>query len=624
MRKNAGSRRLELRVAKGLLAPVFERLDSKHAPIAIIAVALLLSATSLSAGRSLDDWVFAVVNRGQGAALGLPNEPWDCFTFASGDPIQNGSLMDRGLLLPWWTDPQLRLAFFRPLAAVTHVLDETWWPAHPAFLHAHNLFWFGILLAAVCAVYRKLAGDWQVSNLALALYAWDDARGATLSWIANRNALISGALGCACIAAHVLWRRGNRHSYGLLAWLLFVLSCLASELAVGALAYLIAYAVFLDGASRRSRILSVLGYVLWTVGWRVGWSVAGYGARGSGAYIDPLSDPLGFLASAPLRWLCLLQGQLGLIPADFGFLAPSGDRLLWAVAAVATLTAAVLLLRPCVTDPLGRFWLGGALLALLPMAATIPSDRLLLFVGLGFTALLARALRLRLAGVAETPRAAKSLVATCFLPLVFLAIHGVVAPLLLPFRAAQMGRMARAEQQALQDLRAQAGPLGKTVIILNAPSVVLASYSLAQLKTEGLPTSPRLHVLSAADSAVVVTRTGPLELSMRAERGFLRTNLERLYRAIPASLGTQGPVELPQLKAEVAESFADGHPRVVRFTLEGRLTDYVFVCWKEGRFSGCPLPAAGQQLHLPTDDLGRVLFATAAAVEPSGARGVKP
>jgi hypothetical protein len=597
-------------VAKRLLAQVFERLGHRHAPITIIAVALLLSATSLSAGRSLDDWIFAVVNRGEGATLGLSSNPWDCFTFATGEPAQNTALMDRGVLLPWWTDPELRLAFFRPVAAATHLLDETWWPEHPALLHAHNLFWFGILLAAVCAVYRKLAGDWQVSSLALALYAWDDARGATLSWIANRNALISGALGCGCIALHVHWRRGNGGRYGLLSWGLFVLSCLASELFIGALAYLIAYALFLDGASPRSRVLSVLGYVLSTLGWRIGWSMAGYGARGSGAYIDPLSDPLGFLASAPRRWLCLLQGQLGLIPADFSFLAPSGDQSLWTVTALATLAGAALLLRHCVTDPLGRFWFGGALLALLPMAATIPSDRLLLFVGLGFMALLARAFRQSLGQVTEPSRALLARGVSCAVPLVFLSIHGIIAPLLLPFRAAQMGRMARAEARALQDLRAQAGPLGKTVIILNTPSVVLASYAQAQLKTEGLPTIPRLYVLSAADSAVVVTRTGPLELSLRAEPGLLRTQLERLYRAIPASLGTRGRVELAQLTAEVTESLADGHPSSVRFTLKRQLSDYAFVCWREGKFRGCPLPAAGQQLRLPAEDLGRVLFAT--------------
>ena len=128
----------------------------------------------------------------------------------------------------------------------------------------------------------------------------------------------------------------------------------------------------------------------------------------------------------------------------------------------------------------------------------------------------------------------------------------------------------------------------------------------------------------AADSAVIVTRTGPLELSMRAERGFLRSPLERLYRAEPASLSTRGRVELAQLTADVTVSLADGHPRVVRFALQGRLSDYAFVCWRDGRFQSCTLPAAGQQLHLPADDLGRVLFATPAEVEPKSARGVKP
>jgi hypothetical protein len=586
----------------------FDSLGSRYAPVAIIAVALLLCASSLGGDRTLDDWVLAVVTRGEGAALGLSSKRWDCFTFTTGDPLQNAALMSRGVLLPWWTDPELKLAFFRPLSAVTHLLDELLWRARPTHLHAHSLFWFSSLLVAVGALYRQFSADSRLANLAFALYAWDDAHGATLSWLANRNALISGVFGCACIAAHDLWRRGRGRQYGLLALGCFALSCLASELAVGALAYLVAYAAFIDRSPLRQRFLSLLGYGLAVLSWRTAWSVAGYGARGSASYVDPLFDPLGFLAAAPHKWLCLLQGQLGIIPADFGFLGSASQQGLWILTALFTLAGAAVLLRPCLAERRERFWLAGALLSLVPMAASFPSDRLLVFVGLGFMPLFARAFQLRLGEPIEAPQLRKGLLLPCGLALSFFAVHGIFAPLLLPLRAAQMGRMARAESDALRDLRALAGTTNKALIILNAPSVVLASYAQLRLRAQGQPPFARLYVLSAADSPVVVSRSGTSELTLQAEQGFLRSPLERHYRAQPSSLAAQGRVELPGLTAEVAASLADGRPQALRFAFTAELSEYVFVCWSEGHFRRCQLPEPGQALRLPADDLGRILF----------------
>src|SRR4051812_32125488 len=99
------------------IAGLLRRLSSRRLPAAILVLATLLAASSLGGGRTLDDWVLAVIARGEGAAFGLSRKPWDCFTFTTGDVASNLRLMDRGVLLPWWTDPQLKLAFFRPLAA---------------------------------------------------------------------------------------------------------------------------------------------------------------------------------------------------------------------------------------------------------------------------------------------------------------------------------------------------------------------------------------------------------------------------------------------------------------------------------------------------------------------------
>ncbi len=574
----------------------------------IVAAATLLAASSLDSGRTLDDWAISVVARGEGAPLGMAGRRWDCFSFTTGSPADNQLLMDRGLLLPWWTDRELKLAFLRPLAAATHVLDELWWPNTPAAHHLHSLLWFSALLASVWWVYRRLLGERRLVNLTFALYALDDAHGATLSWIANRNALMSAALGCACIGAHDAWRRDGSRFHAWLAWLLFGSSCLAGELGVATLAYLAAYAIFLDRSSARARWLSLFSYAAWCLVWRAAWSLGGYGAWGSGAYVDPVAQPLAFLAAAPHKWLSLLQGQLGVVPADLAFLGSATEQRLWGFTGLATLALAAVVLKPEIDDGRARFWLCGALLALLPMAASFPSDRLLLFVGLGAMPLFARAFLRAWDAYSAVEKPWRKLKLHDALVVGFFSIHAVLAPVLLPFRAAQMGRMASAEQRAFRDLSASMGSPSKTLIALNTPSLLLTSY--AQLRLDRLGQTPfsRFYVLSATDSQVSVTRTGPRELTLRAELGFLHSPLERHYRGEPASLGPHGRVQLAGVEARVTASRADGRPAAVRFTLLQELSDYVFACWVDGGFRRCELPALGRTLQLAPADLGIVLF----------------
>ena len=50
----------------------------------------------------------------------------------------------------------LRLAFFRPASALTHLIDFVAWPRAPLLMHLHSLVWFALALVAVCLVYRRL------------------------------------------------------------------------------------------------------------------------------------------------------------------------------------------------------------------------------------------------------------------------------------------------------------------------------------------------------------------------------------------------------------------------------------------------------------------------------------
>src|SRR4029453_6458360 len=93
--------------------------------------------------------------------------------FASGDPDDIAGLRDAGVF-PWWSDPQGRLAFWRPLASATHALDHRLWPDSATAQLAHNLVWLALALAAAWAFYRRFVPVRWIPGLALGLYAIAD------------------------------------------------------------------------------------------------------------------------------------------------------------------------------------------------------------------------------------------------------------------------------------------------------------------------------------------------------------------------------------------------------------------------------------------------------------------
>src|SRR5258707_5125 len=71
-------------------------------------------------------------------------------------------------------------------------------------------------LGATARFYRRMLGATWVAGVAALVYAVDDARGATVGFIANRNVLVAAAFGVPALIAHDRARRdGSRPA----AWL---------------------------------------------------------------------------------------------------------------------------------------------------------------------------------------------------------------------------------------------------------------------------------------------------------------------------------------------------------------------------------------------------------------------
>jgi hypothetical protein len=396
-----------------------------------VALAVALAAPSLTAGLTADDWLQQLIARGQQARLpGLPSSRLDLFSFAGHAVGGNLASMDVGMF-PWWADPACKLAFFRPLTSLTHLLDWTWWPDSPWAMHLHNLVWFALALWAVSRFYRRFSVDPFVAGLATLLYAVDDAHGPALGWIANRNAMVALAVALPSVIAHDRWRRDGWRPGRWLGPAVLGVGLFAGEAALATTAYLGAYALHLDRGRLRERLWALAPYVAVVIAWRAVYVALGYGTFGSGIYFDPGSDPRAFAAALPSRALHLLAGQLALPWSDFATLWPyvSARAVQKSLLVAATAVAAVAaLLWPLVRrDATARFYATGALLALVPVCSTFPADRLLWFVGVGAMGVVATWL-------AAWPRGLVGRAGAVALVLV----HVVLAPPLLALRSRSM------------------------------------------------------------------------------------------------------------------------------------------------------------------------------------------
>lgn len=544
-------------------------------PIVLAALALVLTLPSLWTGLVADDHFRQMV------MLGFPGFPelacsplLGLDVIADGDPARTLRLMEIGEL-PWWTLPELRIAAFRPLSALSLWLDYRLWPALPALMHAHNLLWFGPLAAAATVLYRRLMGPTVVAGLAALLYVVDDARGLAVAWVNTRYALMTALFGLLALLAHDRWRRDGWRSGALWGPLCLALSLLSGEAGIAIGAYLLAYALCLDRGTWRQRLVSLLPYGAVVLLWRLIYVVLDYGARGSGMYLDPLREPLPFLAALVERGPILLMGQWGLPPSDVStLLLPPEARFLWLFALVFVALVALLMVPLLRRDRTARFWALGMVLALLPICGTDPMDRLLFFVGLGAMGLLAQFFR----HLAKSPKRpllvwawrGPALVLAAF----FVLVHLVLAPLLLPVRAFfQPMLIELSHAQVARDAPLDSAIAEQDLVFVNPPSALFPMYLAFDRSMSNQPAPAHVRSLASGSVPLAVTRIDERTLQIRPEGGFITGPIEHAYRSADEPMALGHKVELTGLTIEVTALTDDGRPAEVTFRFAVPLED---------------------------------------------------
>ena len=582
------------------------------ATLIALSLGLFIHGPSLKVGFRGDDYVQWAMAEGQ---FVVPRSSWDLFDFASGAAQENRRLMDFGHL-PWWSAPALRLRMWRPIASALMAFDFAHLGTRADLHHWHSLAWFALLLLAAARVLFQLLPK-ERAALALIIYAVSPCHTLPVGWIANRSTLLATALSFAAIELHV--RRavpGRLRTAATIA--LASVALLSGEYAVAALVY--AFMPWHADWNWRARwpvLLPLLAYVALH-------SWVGSDVVGSGYYLSPLRQPWAFVQALLTRGPVLAADlMLSLPSAYFQAVPPLRNQLLlwhvippelwiklpdWRVwhvligygAVVMTIALVRWLARDAACSRALRGFVFAAACSLVPVAGSLPEDRLLVAASLGGAVLFACAL----AYACSQARGAGS--GRARLAYVALSLCLAAVPVRGLWRSYQGARdmvfgahLARAWGFAA-DLP-DAAQRDARVYLLTNPDFN-SSVNLPWLRhMYGQPLPQSYRRLCPGALPVDVTRSADRVLEVHVLTNAVRGSaVPSLYRAASLPMQRGDHVELPGLRVEVLDVF-DDNPSQLRFTFDRSLDDpalWILEATERG-LKRWRAPALGQTERVP-------------------------
>jgi hypothetical protein len=570
-------------------------LESRRLPTTLAIATAVLLVPTLWLGLVVDDFFHRLAVEGRlGAAVG----PLDLFSFVRRTGAERAHWMEIGFV-PWWIGPTTEIDYYRPLASLTHAIDYAFWPRQAWLMHLENLAWYAALVAACAAFYRPLFERRWVAGLAAFLYAFDHAHAAPVAWVANRNAVMSTLFGVLSLTAHQRWRATGKLASGAIAGVLFALALLSAESGIAIAGYLVAFALCVDRASTRARLLSLAPYGVVAILWRILYRALGHGVVDSGTASDALVDPIRFAGRALQFLPILLASDIVGVPGDALGAVPSAVPAA-AVASYGVIGIFVLALWPALRrDRTTRFLAVGTALSALPPAGAVPSDRYLFWVGIGIMGLVAQVgagfLDPGALGVtaADGPGRFARIVGAASL-----VVRGMLSPLLFVVRPAGPGFLEDECERIAATLPTGPETALRTVVLIDAPFDLSASFLPIMRMAHHEPVPQHMYLLRAGLDDVSVVRTGARSIEVLQPKGWIPGLLNSTFRTGPFRLGEH--LGLDRMSADVLGLTATGQADRVEFTFPVALEDpsLVFMTWGPHGLEPFAPPAVGETVRI--------------------------
>jgi hypothetical protein len=582
-------------------------LSDRRSILVFALLGMLLNVLGLFAPPITDDFLqWAILTKSiehthqSGSLFGL-------FDLVTGTPENVQSMKASGRLL-WSASEDLHLAFWRPLAELSHWLDYTLWPSSPALMRAHNLLWFGALVLLLGKFYRMLDRTPIQSHLATGIFAISSLHFFVIMWISARNQLMAACFCVLTLIAHHQWRAGQGRRHAVLACLSLALGLMCAEAALATAGYLFAYALIRDDTpSWRQRLLSLAPYFVLVITWRLMHVQLGFGSHASGSYIDPGLNAR-FLQALLHRLPALLFGEIS--GAGAGFTQGMSDTALTAYALItsALLIGLILLARRWRLwgDRTACFYAVGAVLALVPVCAINPTERVLLNSEIGMSGVLA-AVFCRAFAPNRTPRdwldrGAKWVAGA------FVVVHMGLFPLatlVMPVVTDKtFASLSMAEALSLPS--EQASPDAQFVVI--NPPVPFSLYYYPLVRSYfGQPNPGSIRALATGNNqALRLTVLDSRRLELSSDTAFSQAIMRDLVTR-PFKVGDT--TRMGDVDVLIKEVGKDGGPRRIQFTFATELKDQRlhFFLWDFPSYKRYELPPIGQTVAIAPTDLKAAL-----------------
>ena len=473
-------------------------------------------------------------------------------------------------VLPWWTGDDFSMRFFRPIASALLFAEHRWLGSALA-MHVLSLAWWAAAVLAAWGFFRRVVPE-RAAAIATLIFAIAPCHEPALSMLAQREVLIVLAFGIGALGLVLPGGEPSRlRSIG--AGFLFAMALGAGEYGLCLGGYVLAHVLW-SSEPTPPRLRRALPFAVPAAIYLVTRAMLGYGATGAGFYRDPLHDPRAFLLHAPRALSTLVVDAWSTLDAE---------RLpLWALLAIFAVLAAVLLRA----TPAGslRWLVGGSFLALIPLTASAPSQRLIgpALVGI------APALGTLLDGAMETPRRALVTVAA----IAAAALHLIHAPIASFEAAGASLRYARRLEQRAAFLGEQASP-GVSAGIVGLASWETAFFTSIQAEPITYERM-RWHVLVTAHHALML-RTGDrtIDVVVPKGQGFFPVGADDIFRSEDSPFHSGDQRDVPGMHVLIVSDGTTDAPRM-RFTFDRAAEDPTLLWCTEHR-SGLEVIAPPQR-----------------------------
>jgi hypothetical protein len=212
-------------------------------------------------------------------------------------------------------------------------------------------------------------------------------------------------------------------------------------------------------------------------------------------------------------------------------------------------------------------------LSVVPICSTFPSERLLLFVGIGAMGLVAHLLCVVFGKSQPRPKQLWWRIPAVFLAVIFIVSHLIIAPLALPLRSANPVAPKKFTDRLMIDSLDQSVQ-SQDLVVVNPPIAFIVMTCPLVWEATNQPIPRRMRVLtSSLFQPVKIHRPDANTLVVRPQWGYYAWVLDALFRDKQHPFAVGDRVKLAGMTVEIMELTPDGRPAEAAFRFSVPLED---------------------------------------------------